>query len=138
MASSPRTAFARLRDLAASGELGSFCAERDIALFVVFGSVLEPDPVRPPEDLDVAILFDPGGTADFITLITALTSRLRLDAVDVMDLGRAGVVARAEALAGLPLYESRAGLFAERQMAALTERMETAWLRRLDLDLLAR
>jgi hypothetical protein len=37
-----------------------------------------------------------------------------------------------------PLFEAEPGLFATRQMAALTERMDTAWLRRLDLELMAR
>lgn len=46
---------------------------------------------------------------------------------------------RGKALAyGLPLFEDRPGLFACLQMAAITERMDTAWLRRLSLERLAR
>ncbi len=59
--------------------------------------------------------------------------------MDVVDLAAAGPVLRARALGptGEPLYESTSGLYATAQMAALTEAMEIAWLRRLDLELLA-
>jgi hypothetical protein len=72
-------------------------------------------------------------------LVAELAELLASDAIDVMDLGRANPLARAEALTiCLPVYESRPGLFAEQQMAAITERIETRWLRSLDLDALAR
>jgi hypothetical protein len=49
------------------------------------------------------------------------------------------VVARAAALGVCErLYEDEPGLLANRQMAAVAERMDTAWLRRLDLELMAR
>lgn len=53
-----------------------------------------------------------------------------------MDLTRAGVLARSEALGtGEPLYERRSGIFAEQQMRALGQRMENGWL--FDLQLAA-
>ena len=137
---SPKEAFARLRGLTASGELEEFCAGHGIDLLVVFGSVLDEAAVRPPEDLDLAVLpHDVGERWGWAGVVAVLGQLLRSDALDVMDLGRASPLARAEALTRcLSLYESRTGLFAEQQMAAITERMETRWLRSLDLDLLAR
>lgn len=121
------------------GTLAALCDDANVDLLVVHGSVLDPARARPPEDLDLAVLFARGSDGDVITLLNALTRMLRTDAVDVMVLNRAGVVARAEALGhGVPFFERRDGLFAQQQVAALTERMETAWMRRLDLDLLAR
>lgn len=112
-----------------------FCEEHGIALLVVFGSVLDED-VADPHDLDVALLVD--SDVDLVAVVSALTGMLRFDDVDVMDLRRAGVVARDQALSrGLPLYEREAGLFARDQLAAMTQRMETAWLRELDMELLA-
>lgn len=48
-------------------------------------------------------------------------------------------MARERALVGgEPLVEQTAGSFARAQLAAIMERMDTAWLRRLDLELMAR
>lgn len=59
--------------------------------------------------------------------------------VDLVDLARGPVTLRAEALStGLPLYESEPGAWANSQMAATLERWDTAWLRELDLHLMAR
>lgn len=59
--------------------------------------------------------------------------------VDLVDLARGPVTLRAEALStGLPLYESEPGAWANAQMAAILERWDTAWLRELDLHLMAR
>lgn len=58
--------------------------------------------------------------------------------LDVLVLDRAGPVARERALVGcVPLYEDRPGAYATAQMAAMTERMDTDWLRALQLDWLA-
>ncbi len=136
---SPHVALQTLEDARDSGALAALCDRCDLDLLVVHGSVLDPEPIKPVEDLDVAVLFARGADANLLELITELTRLLHIDALDVMELNRAGVVARAEALGkGLPLYERRANLFTNRQTAALTERMETAWMRRLDLELLAR
>jgi predicted nucleotidyltransferase len=137
---SPTDALARLRALAGSGELDRFCEAHAIDLLVVFGSALDEDPIRPPQDLDLAVLASAQDRAwAWAGLVAELAELLASDAIDVMDLGRANPLARAEALTiCLPVYESRPGLFAEQQMAAITERIETRWLRSLDLDALAR
>ncbi len=136
----PREAFDRLRSMAETDELAAFCEPRGIHLLVVFGSVAVPDRSGDPRDLDIAVLADEQrGPWGIGALISDLAELLRLDAVDVMDLSTAGPLPRSEALTRcVPLYEDRPGLFAEQQMAAVTERMETRWMRSLDLDLLAR
>jgi hypothetical protein len=46
-------------------------------------------------------------------------------------------VAKERALvAAIPLFEALPGLFAQAQIAAMMERMDTEWLRRLDLELM--
>lgn len=127
----------RLQELAQAGELDDLLQRLGVELLTLHGSAVESQPLRPPADLDIAVLHGPHG--DLLETIGALVQLLGLDEVDVMDLRRAGPVAKAQALGPVcvPLYESRSGLYAEHQMRALTERMETAWLRRLDLRLLA-
>ncbi len=138
MAAAPRIALDRLRDLAASGELDAFCADHGVDLLVVFGSAMDREPVRPPRDLDIAVLFAGRAGGNLIQLITDLIGLLNLREVDVMDLSQAGVVARAKAIGVCePLYEREPGLFAREQMAALPQLLDTAWIRQLSLDLLA-
>ena len=133
----PLEALDRLRSAAASTELERVCQRLGIRLLVVFGSAIDEERLREPEDLDVAVLLTE--STDLVDVVNGLLDLVRCDALDVMDLGRAGVVARASALGVCePLYEAEPGLFANRQMAALAERMDTAWLRRLDLELMAR
>ena len=53
----------------------------------------------------------------------------------MLVLDRAGPVARERALVGcLALYESESGAYARAQIAAVGERMDTDWLRALDLE----
>jgi predicted nucleotidyltransferase len=131
----PRAGLSALRAAADTGALAELCRRHAIRLLVVFGSVL--DARREPRDLDVAVLVEPGKTLEVLGLIEDLVSVTGVESVDLLDLRIAGPVARERALvATLPLYESRAGAFAEAQMAAMTERMETDWLRRLDLELM--
>lgn len=61
-----------------------------------------------------------------------------LEQVDVVDLGRAGSLLRERALVGsIVLHEAEHGIWARESTAAMMERMDTDWLRRLGLDLLA-
>lgn len=58
--------------------------------------------------------------------------------IDLAVLDGAGPVLRERALVGVvPLYEYRAGDWARAATAAVLERMDTAWMRRLDLEQLA-
>ncbi len=108
-------------------------------LLVAFGSSVRPDAL-PARDLDVAVAFcrRKGAAPDLVGVVNALIDLVDFEGVDVLDLDRAGVVARDQALtATLPLYEEVRGDFAREQMRASLERMDTAWLRRLDLALMA-
>jgi predicted nucleotidyltransferase len=135
MAGDPRAGLQKLRAAAHSNALSALCRRHAIRLVVVFRSAL--DDSRVPRDLDVAIAFGPGASADLLSLIEDLVRLTGVEAIDLLDLGRAGPVVRERALVGtLPLYESEPGAFANAQMAAMAERMDTDWLRRLDLELL--
>jgi hypothetical protein len=57
--------------------------------------------------------------------------------VDVVDLDRAGPVARQALVPGEPLYESEPGGFVTAQMRASGERLSTEWMRRNSLERLA-
>lgn len=137
--SDPREARDRLFVLAGDGRLEDFCRDNGIRLLVVFGSAVEDAPEVPPRDLDVAVLPGEGpGRPDWVELVTGLIRLVGSDDVDALNLARAGVLARANALGwGVPLYEDEPGLFARQQMAAMGQRMELGWLTDLDLELLA-
>jgi hypothetical protein len=50
---------------------------------------------------------------------------------------RSGFVAPRSTAGGDPLYEYRPGEFARQQMRASGQRLDTEWMRRLDLELMA-
>lgn len=130
-----RDAAARLRDAAETGELDELCRCHGVDLLALFGSAVRADTA--PADLDIAYRsyraeFSPLALLDDLSRLTGTSL------IDLLDLRRAGPVARERALVGaLPLYEATPGLYARAQMAAIGERMDTAWLRRLDIDLMA-
>jgi predicted nucleotidyltransferase len=126
----------RLRRAAEAGDLTAACRRHGVTLLVAFGSVLRQPGV--PRDLDLAARFaaDPPDVLGFLDEISTFAGT---SAIDLMDLGRAGPVARERALVGAaPLVEDHAGAFARAQLAAIMERLDTDWLRRMDLDLMAR
>ena len=108
-------------------------------MLVVFGSAVDPDRTRAPGDLDIAVRLRDGAAGDLVDVVNALIDLTSTSEVDVLDLAAAGVVARARALGppSEPLYEATPGDVARAQMAALTYAMETAPLRRRDLEPLA-
>lgn len=133
----PLDALAVLQGAAASGALGRWADGRGVTLVTVFGSAVDPGRVGEPHDLDVAVLR--AAQTSLLDVVNDLLAMLRYDGLDVLDLLRAGPVAREQALVyGELLYERPVGLAARLQMAATTQRMDTAWLRRLQLDALAR
>jgi predicted nucleotidyltransferase len=88
-------------------------------------------------DLDIGVLPEPDATVDLLALIRDLDRATEAD-VDVVVLNAAGPVLRERALVGsVVLDESEPGAWASAWPAAVLERMDTEWLRRLDLDLLA-
>lgn len=126
---------ARLREAADDGRLDEFCRLHGVRLVTVFGSaVSEPESAR---DLDVAVsLYDVTGAVALMAGLVDLTGE---DSIDLMVLNRASPTARRNGLVGaIPLYEAEPGLFARTQMAAAIEFYETDWLRRLELERMAR
>lgn len=92
-----------------------------------------------PRDLDVAVGFVPGAPADVLGLLEDLVALTGIEAIDLLVLEHAGPVAKERALVGaVPLYQNEPCAYANAQMAAMLERMETAWLRRLDLEAMAK
>lgn len=135
MVRGPAAGLARLRDLAAAGGLDELCERLGIAVLTAFGSAVHGR--DSPHDLDLAVLHEPGRRVDYLPLIEGLQRAAGVD-VDVAVLDDAGPVLRERALVGAePLYESEDGRWAGAATAAALERMDTAWMRRLDRDLLA-
>lgn len=123
----------RLIALGKEGRLDPICRARDVALLAVFGSATGAE--GEPDDLDVGVCFVAG--ADVVGLLDDLIALTGYDRIDLVVLDGASPVVRAEALTGVPLYERESGQFARAQMAALGERRDTGWLRRLSLEAMA-
>jgi len=131
----PAEGLARLRAAAAAGGLEELCRRHRIRVLTVFGSAARDDPAA--RDLDVGVLLEPDAAIDYLPLIDDI-ERLTDANVDVVHLNAAGPVLRERALVGsVVLVESEPGAWASASTAAMLERMDTEWLRRLDLDLLA-
>lgn len=135
MGTSPGEALARLRQAAGEGVLDALCGRHRVRVLTVFGSALRPD--AEPQDLDVAVRFEIGHAGDVLALLDELSRLTGSDDIDLMVLDHAGPVAKERALVGcLALYESEPCAYANAQMAAMCERMDTDWLRALDLETL--
>ncbi|MGH3666090.1 MAG: hypothetical protein ACRDU8_08405 [Egibacteraceae bacterium] len=136
----PTEALAQLRAMARKGALDDFCDDHGVDLLVAFGSATDRAWPGEPRDLDLGVLLgqEPQGPWGMGALVSAFMGLLHLNNVDVVDLGRAGVVARSNALGwGEPLFERTPGLFARQQMRAMGQRMEHGWLTTLGLRTLA-
>jgi hypothetical protein len=134
----PAAALGTLRRMAESGGLDRFCEDHGVQLLVAFGSTTDPLLAEHARDLDLAASFDPDGDGGLVEFINALVDLLHLDDIDVMELDRAGPVAREQALVGtVPLYEKQAGILIAMRDAAMLRRMDTGWFRELDLRLMA-
>ena len=138
----------RLGVASQDGLLAALCERQGIELMVLFGSAARFDEDRAdedradvdracvPRDIDLAVWSRTDGL-DQLGVHHALWELVGTEDVDLMDLRRAGPVARERALVGaVVLHEGERGLFANQQIAAIMERMDTAWLRRLELELL--
>jgi len=102
---------------------------------VLFGSAVTEDD---PGDIDLALAWSRDQRSDLVAFVVSLMEIVG-DSIDVMDLDRAGPVARQRALTrGEVLVELNPHAFAERQMHAIREFIETEPFRRLDLELMAR
>lgn len=125
--------------MAESGELGALCRRHGVGLLVAHGSAVRPQSGADPQDLDLAYRAQFHLSVDLVSLVNDLIDATGVEDIDVMDLASAGPVARARALSpsSVVLHEFEPGLFAEQQVYAITEEMETRPLRLLDLELMA-
>lgn len=131
----PAEALRILRTAAEDGRLDDLVERHRLRLFVVFGSAERGEPTA--RDLDIAVSAREGERFDLVALVVELMTLTGTGDIDVLDLDRAGPVARQHALFGEPLYESEPGLYAREQVRASTERMDTEWFRLWDLQLMA-
>lgn len=121
--------------LAQQQGLDELCSRLGIELLVLFGSAARAG--QEPHDVDVAVRFT-ATSGDVLTLLNDLYLLTGFEDFDLLDLRRAGPVARERALVGcVPLYQARDGLFANTQIAAIMERLDTDEMRRVELALLA-
>lgn len=132
----PLDGLERLRAAASSGDLGALCRRYRVRLLTVFGSVGRGEPE--PRDLDIGVLSEHGAVVDLLRFITEVIDLVGSDEIDVVHLNSAGSLLRERALVGaIILYEEVPGTWARASTAAVMERLDTDWLRRLGLELLA-
>jgi predicted nucleotidyltransferase len=133
--STPHGALQVLRN--ASAELGVLCGEQCVILLTAFGSVLrEPGEAH---DLDLGVLFDFDAERDVLRLRDRLVALTGYEGIDLVVLNGAGPVIRERALVGAEvLFEARPSVHTNATIAATMERMDTDWLRRLAVEVLAR
>lgn len=133
--STPLSALRTLRD--ESARLGVLCDHYEVILLTAFGSALRPAPE--PHDLDLGVLFEYAGERDVLGMRDGLVALTGYEGIDLVVLNDAGPVIRERALARAEvLFEARPSVHANAAIAATMERMDTAWLRDLALQELAR
>ncbi len=138
MGAGPYEALAALRAAALDGRLDEIADRHGLAVVTVFGSTARQEPE--PRDLDVAVATRPGAAGlDVLAVLDDLAVLTGSDDVDLMVLDGALPVARERALVGAAaLYEDEPGRYDRLRTHAVVERMETAWLRELELRVLQR
>ena len=126
----------RLRADRDNGRLGELCARVGVDLLVLFGSARR-DPER-AGDIDVAYSFVHGLVGDDLAVVNAL-GEVYGDDLDIMPLDRAGPVAAYAALGGGEVLVQRTlDKFADRQMAAFGDYVDTQRFRDLQLEMMRR
>jgi len=132
----PREAFHHLVAAADDGRLPALCDRNSVEILTAFGSAIRD--TAEPSDLDIAVRFRAGAPSDMLALIEELAELTGSDDLDVMDLDRADPVARSIALTDCePLFEATNGGYVREQIRAVQERLDTAWLRSMELERLA-
>lgn len=112
--------------------------ESGISLLVTFGSRTEGKE-RPKSDLDVGVCYQPGAGRDLLDTISIVTEAVSgVDTeLDIVDLDRADPLLLFEvASRGRPVFESEPGSFEEFRIRAIKRYYDTAWIRRLERDVL--
>jgi predicted nucleotidyltransferase len=134
---SVRVEYARLREAARQGTVAELCRRHGLDLLVVFGSVLTTG--TDPRDLDVAVRFGAGNEApDTLKILDDLYRLTGSERIDLMVLNHAAPLARERALTmGEPLFQRKSGDFANAQIAAIMQRLDTDRFRAMDLELMS-
>jgi predicted nucleotidyltransferase len=131
-----REAYERLIAAAEDGRLAALCDRNAVSVLTVFGSAIDED--TDPRDLDIAVKFSATKEADLLRLVEELADMTGSGDIDLMDLDRADPVARSIALTDcLPLFETADGDYVREQIRAVQERLDTGWLRAMELKRLA-
>lgn len=124
----------RRLDLAVEdGEVTRLAERYDLDLLVLFGSASREEATA--HDLDLGYLA--ASRIDHWQLLSDIYRLVGSELVDLVDLATANVVLRAAVYEGIPIHERVPGRFAEQQMEALAQHLDTRWLRLLDLELMA-
>jgi predicted nucleotidyltransferase len=145
MTTDARTALSTLVAASRSGTLDEICERLGVRILTCFGSATRSSE-QPAGDLDVGVSFGRAHSKPLsgvsiecqLALWTELVELTGYENIDVVVLDLDNPVLRAEAFAGVGLFESAPGEFAETQIAALGECRDTAPLRKLSLELMAR
>ncbi|MFC5381321.1 nucleotidyltransferase family protein [Aquipuribacter nitratireducens] len=131
----PEEGKARLLRAAESGALDEVCRRHGVRVLTVFGSAGRGEPG--PGDLDVGVSFEPGVRPDVLGLATDLHDVAGRE-VDLGVVDGAAPLFRDRALMhATPVWESRPHEWINSAVEAHMTALDTAWLRRLDLDRLA-
>ena len=103
----------------------------------MFGSVLSDR--DDPQDLDVAVKLGSDDQAhDTLQILDDLYRLTGSERIDLLVLSRAGPLARERALTtGEPLFQRKPGTFANAQIAAIMERLDTDRFRAMELQLMS-
>lgn len=131
----------RLVNAAQCQEFQDVLRSLDVQVLTAFGSaalLFEGREGRPSfaNNLDIGVLFR--DQSRLFELINVLVSVAGYDQLDIAVIDREHPVLDAEAMCGLPIFEDSPGRYAREQMAAFGRRRDTAYLRQLDLELMAR
>jgi predicted nucleotidyltransferase len=129
----------RLRDAARDGSLAAVARRHGVSVLAGFGSAVTGDaPHGEPRDVDVAVGFRVRPGDGGLALIGDLVDLADSGLIDMVQLDAADVVLVEEALAtGEIWFEDVGGEAASRHLRASLLRMDSDWMRRLDLALMA-
>lgn len=136
MVADARGARRRLEGAVEDASIRDVCQDFAVDLLAMFGSaVSDPDTAQ---DLDIAVRFTRYDAGQVLILLDRLAEIADSDALDLVVLNTAGPVIKERALLRpLVLFESGPGVWANAQIAAMMERMETAPFRDAALALMS-
>ncbi len=133
MAGDASDGLARLMAAQDDGRLDQLCVRHGLQVLTLFGSAATQDPT--PADLDLA--YRSAGSTDHLRLLDDLVQMTGEEHIDLVDLRHADPVVAQRALAGTGLFEDRPGRFVGMRELAQRIYMDTAHVRRAQLEALS-